>query len=299
MCIANRVAATTCASPTDFVPFRAAAPWRLEPGSDGPRRVFVWLRNAAGYTTLAPAVAAVDADFNAPEYAAVVVARRAPYVASPVGVRLDVTALDPSGLARYCFDQRSGGGECAGAWAAFQDTVFVDIDAGRQGAQRVRVFLEDGVGHRTPPAGAAIGSITLDSAPPSMAAVRPKGADVGRGGVRVRWTGAAADAAGGSGVAGYLAACCALDGAPPPDACAADAARGVAVASASGAGAKASPLLPPLSGARMLALANVTLPRAGKPLSVRLTLRYRVCAFDAAGNVAPGVVGSQSITVKV
>lgn len=131
MCLANKAAGGDCAGGgAGWVPFAAATPWSLSPGGDGLRRVFLWLRDGAGNAMMAPARAAISADVSAPLVPRVTLAGGARYIRSPDNVRLDLSALDPGGLAAVCWDQLGdGAAPCAGEWGAFGDTMYVNLSS--------------------------------------------------------------------------------------------------------------------------------------------------------------------------
>lgn len=142
----------------------------------------------------------------------------------------------------------------------------------------MRVFFEDGVGHRTSPADAAVARFVLDTTPPAMNKVTLTAPSLARGVLRVRWSGKPSDG-GGAGVAGLRVACCATDG-PPPLACAPDPAHGVTSVDV---GPRAR-------------TASFPLPPAAK--GVAATYHYRVCGVDGVGNVSPGATGRRLLKVR-
>jgi hypothetical protein len=163
MCLGN-AAASDC---TAYEAFAASKAWYLASGPDGPRTVYLWLRDGAGNAVASPASATISVDATPPVVTSLTINGGAPWTASRT-VSLAVAGSDASGVAAMCV--KSSSLQCADAeWVPFASPVSITLPDGAEGARTVYVRLRDARGNAM--ASAATASITYDASPPSAVSV--------------------------------------------------------------------------------------------------------------------------------
>lgn len=254
LCITN---ALPCSSFRSFV---TPVTWNLTRGDDGLRTVYVTLRDAAG-NVAAPYQASVQ--LNAP---CKLLLNGGESIAQ--SSTITATLMSPaacSGAQQMCVTARAGAKRCS-QWASTLGVKRLAL-GGRQGLHTVTAFFADSAQQGLPYNATA--SITLDSKAPIMSKVTMsfKAAyEASSNTVRLTW-GPAQDA--GSKVAGYKLVYLSKWGKPQPKCLTSNGEREVG---------QAGQLL------------------SGSPAVLRAQLfasyQFRLCAVDAAGNVATGLTAS-------
>jgi hypothetical protein len=110
---------------SDFIPYRTATTWTFEDVGDGPRSVFVWLRDEHGNTADAPASDSIDVDTSPPQDAFMYVEGE-PYFTNQRSLWVWAWAWDAYGLGKVCIDVAAGygsGSGCTGAWRPYDDLL--------------------------------------------------------------------------------------------------------------------------------------------------------------------------------
>ncbi|KAI8472215.1 MAG: peptidase S8/S53 domain-containing protein [Monoraphidium minutum] len=204
VCLSNTEPVVACAP---YGPPASARQWALAAGGDGPRSVFLHVRDAAG--NVARASASILLDTTPPACA---VSITGPPAASGGGaptpgatgsrrVTLSVAAADASRVTLMCVTNDYSARSCPD-FEPFEAQRQWDLAGGADGPRRVYVLLADEAGNTMPAPAAA--TITLDTAPRPAAAVAVNGgaaATVGHGlEVSVALDGALAAAADAGGV---------------------------------------------------------------------------------------------------
>jgi hypothetical protein len=241
--------------------------WTLANGPDGPRAVYVWLRDSVGNTMDAPATASVSLAAGGPFSGRIVVnGGKAGTATRTVNVTLATTGSGAGAVADMCVteDAAATAVTCS-PWVPFAPALTLQLSAGR-GPKVLHAFFRDTAMRTTPEAATA--TIVYDTAPPQMAprAVGLSGSVVAQT-ISLTWNPSGVDdGPEGSGVASYLLTY--RKGSFPPPKC-----------STFGNAAAAVPL-----PARLATSAVVS------GLQPYMGYRFRLCAVDAAGNTANGVV---------
>jgi hypothetical protein len=257
---------------TAFVPYAPRAPWRVDGGPDGARTVYVTLRDARGNTMPAPASADFRVDLRPPADGRVVINDGAA-VTRWRSVKLALSASDVSEVTTVCLtgDAGAGADDCR-PWVKFAASRRFSLPSGR-GAKTVRAFFKDANGHVTPEPAAA--GITYDPDAPEMTkdSVALTAAPSGTDGITVTWSTAGLDD-----VAKYTLV---YRPGNPPLRCRNPTDKRVQAVPASDLQLRAAG-----GGAAAAAAATVRGLKPGRRYG------FRLCAEDAAGNLAKGVTTS-------
>ncbi|KAI8468835.1 MAG: hypothetical protein J3K34DRAFT_522648 [Monoraphidium minutum] len=291
--------------------------WALADGPDGPRTVYVYLRDSLLNAMTSPAAASVLLDTSGGggngtadaggggggngtvdgggggggppqegDAAARIVVNggRRATAARTVDLAVAPAAADAGRVAEMCVTEKAGAtAESCSPWRPFSPAASLQLSS-KRGPKTLRAFFRaGGVGGAPPEPAAAL--VVYDTAAPRMKARRVAltGAlEAGGGAVALSWDASgASDGVKGSGVAGFLLTY--KKGGPPPPRCAAaPATAGVAAVPPAPAGVSAASV----NGAAGMGegWARVEGLEAGSAYG------FRLCAVDAAGNVAAGVV---------
>jgi hypothetical protein len=277
MCVTDNPAAATpgAACPAGFEPFVASRAWQLALGGDGPHKVRVWLSDGLGHVTPAPAEATFVLD-TLSATRAITINAGARFTASKavnVSVAVPARGVDASGSLLVCISETATTpADCKGSdWQPYGKVRAFVLKSSSQGVRRLRAFLRDAQANVS--AGGAETTIVYDSMPPTtnVKALNFSAAAISRNAATLAFNASATvDAV--SGVTTFLVV--GAKGATPSSRCAVSP-KTVFTANvdAPGTGSGES------AGTRVLGV---------RGLEAGTQYKFRLCATDAAGNVAPG-----------
>lgn len=156
-CLSNTDVSANPAGCSPFVPYSPQMPWTLAPG-DGPRTVWVVLRDATGLVTPSAASATARVDASPPVGASVSIDGGAAKAAR-TAVTLTIGGSDAgTGVAAMCVsntDVSAAPAACA-PFVPFQASYFWSLDGSSDGPKTVWVVLRDDAGNVAVPATATI-----------------------------------------------------------------------------------------------------------------------------------------------
>ncbi len=164
MCIKPTAAAC---SDADYVPYTSPTTYNLPSGTEGPRTVYVTLKDGRGNTAAAPASVSIDYDgipprnvvFNAPALADGWV--------TDLGLSLQIAATDFSGVASMCISEATSP-RCT-QFRAFSSPAPFTLAAGPEGSRKVYVTLRDSRGNTmTTPVST---TVKVDLSPPTNTSI--------------------------------------------------------------------------------------------------------------------------------
>lgn len=281
VCIGEGPPASDC---TGFDLFEGTHRYSLLPGGDGERTVYVTLRDWAGNTMARPASVSVVLDMNPPSDASVTINAGAAATSSREVV-LGLSASDAGGVSEVCVSESlTATSSSCQPWEPYEAAKRFTLSEVK-GPKSVVAFFKDSLGRATE--SPAVADIVYDTSPPLMAlrGGAAVNATAGRNSVTLSWAPSlSSDGPAGSGVGGY-----------------------VVVFRAGGAWATGprphcNPYEPAISiGATVPAERNGTEGGNGTAAGAQMTglavvgglrpgtrYRFRLCAYDLAGNRARG-----------
>lgn len=253
-------------------------PWTLDGDGDGPRTVYVTLRDWRSNTIPRPAQAMITLDVEPPRNTSVALESGAT-ATNTRQVMLSLGAYDVSGVAGVCMTESltvSASG-CM-PWEPFSARKAFNLSS-PEGPKTLRAFFKDGVGHVTEYS--AMTDLVYDVTSPAMVAkkVAFKGFAPSKDSVTLQWNKVASDRGFfGSGVSNDWVVAY-RKGAPPCAKCA------CASPGRQGAGGAAG-----FQSTKLVDAGAGTAVVSG--LAPKTRYKFRLCAQDNAGNRANGVVMS-------
>ncbi|KAI8463875.1 MAG: peptidase S8/S53 domain-containing protein [Monoraphidium minutum] len=284
MCVSN-----TAAGCTTWEPFAAARAWQLAAGADGPRSVYVSLRDAKGNAMAAPAAATIEytapppsppplPPLPPPPTGGLTINGGALFTAS----RAVTLAIDSRGgaAAKMCLSETAATAAACRRWVKFTATKRLSLARAPRGVRTVRAFLRDAAGAALQGAEAAI---TFDAAAPLMSGPEMAlAAAAGQTSLALSFAQAATDAD--SGVASYIVV--GRPGSSPPSRCSSSA---LAAAERAGLKSQAASSAPDGGWSAAAEASAPPIETVFAGLKPATAYAFRVCAVDGAGNVAAGV----------